>query len=77
MRREFIKLAGAAALNLARPADARTKTDLPLIGMLFHGREDLLKDRLAGLRLALQQAGFIEGKNYSLAISSGCDALRD
>jgi putative tryptophan/tyrosine transport system substrate-binding protein len=67
-RREFMKLAGTVALCFARPGYAQTKPDLPLIGLLFPGREEALKDRLAGLRLGLQQAGLVEGKNYSLVI---------
>jgi putative ABC transport system substrate-binding protein len=67
-RREFIRLAGTAALCFVRPGYAQTKADPPLIGVLIPGREDAMKDRLAALRLGLQQAGLVEGKSYSLAI---------
>jgi putative ABC transport system substrate-binding protein len=67
-RREFLGLTGTAALSLARPGQAQTKADLPVVGVLIHGREELAKLRLPALRLGLQQAGLVEGKNYSLAI---------
>jgi ABC-type uncharacterized transport system substrate-binding protein len=65
-RRDLIGLAGAATLNFMGPGYAQTKPDLPLIGLLIPGREDALKSRLVSMRLGLQQAGLIEGKNYSL-----------
>jgi putative tryptophan/tyrosine transport system substrate-binding protein len=67
-RRAFIGLIGAAALGFPRPGYAQTKTDLPLVGVLYPGTPDVLKVRIAALRSGLQEAGFIEGKNYSLAI---------
>jgi putative tryptophan/tyrosine transport system substrate-binding protein len=67
-RRAFIGLIGAAALGFPRPGYAQIKTDLPLVGVLYPGTPDVLKVRIAALRLGLQEAGFIEGKNYSLAI---------
>jgi putative ABC transport system substrate-binding protein len=67
-RREFVGLIGAAALSFPQPGFAQTETGLPLVGLLYPGRADMLKDRIAALRLGLQQAGYIEGKNYSLAI---------
>jgi len=67
-RRDLIGLAGIGALNFARPAHAQTKANLPVVGLLLPGREDVVKDRLAGVRIGLQQAGFIEGKNYSIIV---------
>jgi putative ABC transport system substrate-binding protein len=67
-RREFIGLIGTAALSFPRPGYAETKTDLPLVGVLYPGREEGFKDRFAALRLGLREAGLIEGKNYSLAL---------
>jgi putative ABC transport system substrate-binding protein len=67
-RREFIGLLGVAALGLPRPSHAQAKSDLPLVGVLFPGPPDVLRDRVAALRRGLQEAGLIEGKNYSLAI---------
>ena len=67
-RREFIGLIGSAALSFPRPVHAQTKTDLPLVAVLYPGRADMSKDRNAELRLGLQEVGFIEGVNYSLGI---------
>ena len=67
-RREFIGLIGTAALSFPRPGYAQTKTDLPLVGVLYPGRAEMLKDRIAALRLGLQEAGLIERTNYSFAI---------
>jgi ABC-type uncharacterized transport system substrate-binding protein len=68
-RRDLIGLAGVAAVNFARPARAQTKTNPPLIGLLYPGRDDLV-DRPGAVRLGLQQAGLIEGKHYSLIMRS-------
>jgi putative ABC transport system substrate-binding protein len=67
-RRAFIGLIGGAALSFPQWGYAQTKTDLPLVGVLYPGTPDVLKVRIAALRLGLQEAGFIEGTNYSLAI---------
>lgn len=67
-RREFIGLIGAAALSLPRPADAQT--GLPVVGFLVPFREDaeFARERIAAVRKGLLESGFIEGKNYSLAM---------
>jgi len=67
-RREFIELMGAAALFVARPAVAQTKTDLPLVGVLFPRTAEFAKNSIAALRQGLRQAGLVEGTNYSLAM---------
>jgi putative ABC transport system substrate-binding protein len=69
-RREFIGLIGAAVLGSPRPGSAQTKTGLPVVGLLLPLRSDTAsaKDRTAALRKGLQEAGFIEGTNYSLAV---------
>lgn len=67
-RREFIGLIGTAALGFPRPGHAQTRTGLPLVGVLSPGRAEMFKDRIAALRLGLQEAGFIEGTNYSFAM---------
>ena len=68
-RREFIGLIGTAALSFPRPGYAQTKTDIPVVGLLmpFKSDETLTKERVTALRKGLQEAGFIEGTNYSLA----------
>jgi putative tryptophan/tyrosine transport system substrate-binding protein len=69
-RREFIGLIGTAALSFPRPGYAQTKTDLPVVGLLLLQKPDtaVAKDRITALRKGLQEAGFIEGTNYSLAV---------
>ncbi|MEA2918264.1 MAG: hypothetical protein QOJ15_10345 [Bradyrhizobium sp.] len=67
-RREFIALMGTAALSVSRPAFAQTNTGLPLVGVLVPRTLEPAKDALAALRIGLQEAGFVEGTNYSLAL---------
>jgi putative ABC transport system substrate-binding protein len=67
-RRDFIGLAGSATLGFMKPAYAENKSDLPLVGLLVPGREEPMKVRLAALRFGLQQAGLVEGKNYSFVV---------
>jgi putative ABC transport system substrate-binding protein len=71
-RREFIGLIGTAALGFPRPGYAQTKTDIPLVGYLLVQTLDLsaAKDRIAALRKGLQDEGFVDGTNYSLAVRS-------
>ena len=64
-RREFIKLAGGIAISLPLPASAQTNAALPLVGALFPRTQDFSKDSIAALRLGLQEAGFIEGRDYA------------
>jgi putative tryptophan/tyrosine transport system substrate-binding protein len=69
-RREFIGLMGTAALSFARPGYAQTKTNMPVVGLLLLQKPDttVAKDRITALRKGLQEAGFIEGTNYSLSV---------
>jgi ABC-type uncharacterized transport system substrate-binding protein len=69
-RREFIGLIGTAALSFSQPGHAQTRTELPVVGLLipFKSETDTAKARVAALRKGLQEAGFIEGTNYSLAV---------
>jgi putative ABC transport system substrate-binding protein len=57
-------------LSFPRPGYAQTKTDLPVVGLLLPLKSDATnaKDRITALRKGLQEAGFIEGTNYSLAV---------
>jgi len=69
-RREFIGLLGATALSLPRPVYAQTNAGLPLVSVLMPFKQD--DDyRIAALRKGLQETGFIEGMNYSLAVRYG------
>ena len=52
-RRDFIGLAGAATLDFLVPAYAQTKPNLPLIGVLIPGYEDV---RAGVPRKELEQA---------------------
>ena len=69
-RREFIGLIGATALSFPRPVYAQTKTDMPLVALVLVLRSDTTaaKERINALRKGLQEEGFIEGMNYSLAM---------
>ena len=69
-RREFIGLVGASALSFPRPGYAQTKTDLPVVAVLLIPKPDstVAKDRITALRNGLQESGFVEGVNYSLAV---------
>jgi putative ABC transport system substrate-binding protein len=69
-RREFIRLTGAAALGFPRTGYAQARTDLPVVGFLLPQKPDTkgAKDRVTALRKGLQEAGFIEGMTYSLAV---------
>jgi putative tryptophan/tyrosine transport system substrate-binding protein len=69
-RREFIGLVGATALSIPRPGYAQTKTDIPLVGLLVPNKQDSepANARIAALRKGFLEEGFIEGKNYSLAM---------
>src|SRR6266403_4596447 len=69
-RREFIGLIGTATLSFPRPGYAQTKTDLPVVGLLIVHKSETktAKERVAALRKGLQEVGFVEGTNYSLAV---------
>lgn len=69
-RREFIGLLGSGALSLPRPGYAQTSADIPLIGILAPTKlgTELARQIIPALRKGLQQEGFIEGKNYALAV---------
>jgi putative ABC transport system substrate-binding protein len=68
-RREFIGLIGTAALSFPRPGFAQTKTDLPVVALLLPTADNTHgKTRIAALRKGLQEAGFVDGTNYSLAV---------
>jgi putative ABC transport system substrate-binding protein len=71
-RRDFICLIGVTALSIPRPGYAQTKTDMPLVGFLLVQKLEtsVAKDRITVLRKGLQEEGFIEGTNYSLAVRS-------
>jgi putative tryptophan/tyrosine transport system substrate-binding protein len=71
-RRDFICLIGATALSIPRTGYAQTKTDLPLVAFLLLPKPEttLAKERISALRKGLQEEGFVEGTNYSLAVRS-------
>jgi len=67
-RRDFITLLGSAAV--ASPLVARAQQSgpgVPLVAILSPGTAEGNGDRMAALRRGLQDAGLIEGNNYSLA----------
>lgn len=67
-RREFIGLIGTATLSFPRPGYAQTNS--PVVGLLLVPKPDspLATTRITALRKGLQEEGFIEGTNYSLAV---------
>ncbi|NVN88718.1 MAG: ABC transporter substrate-binding protein [Rhodopseudomonas sp.] len=67
-RRDFLGLAGMAALSVARPGHAQPNPELPLVGLLVPRKQEPANDALAALRAGLKEAGFVEGTNYSLAM---------
>jgi putative ABC transport system substrate-binding protein len=69
-RRDSIGFIGATVLAIPRLGYAQTKTDMPLVGFLVGVRSDssLAKNEIAELQKGLQEEGFFEGKNYSLAV---------
>jgi putative tryptophan/tyrosine transport system substrate-binding protein len=69
-RREFIGLAGAAALSFPRPGYSQTKSDLPVVGLFLVLKPDttVANYRITALRKGLQEERFVEGTNYSLAV---------
>jgi putative tryptophan/tyrosine transport system substrate-binding protein len=69
-RRDFIGLISATALTIPRWGFAQAKPDMPLVGLLLVRRSDTkaAKDQLAAFRKGLQEEGFVEGTNYSLAV---------
>ena len=67
-RRQFIGIVGTAALGFSRSAVAQSKSDLPLIGVLVPRAQGPAQDAIAAVRVGLQQAGLVEGTNYSLAV---------
>lgn len=67
-RRQFIGLVGTAALGFSRSVVAQTKTGLPVVGVLVPRTAEPAQDALAAVRIGLQEAGLVEGANYSFAL---------
>ena len=69
-RREFIGLIGATALSIPRSGYAQTKRGVPLVAVMLLIKSDTIaaKENISALRKGLQEEGFIEGTNYSLAV---------
>ena len=79
-RREFIGVLGSAA---AWPLVARAqRTDRrPLVGLLFPASEEVVRPYIAAVRARLAELGYVEGRDYELAIRNAPlpdrdDALR-
>src|SRR5262245_52297779 len=62
-RREFITLLGGAAIT---PVVARAEQPLPIIGFLSPTSADTNAEYLRAFRQALEQTGYIEGRNVAI-----------
>ena len=62
-RRAFIKLVGGAAAVWPLAARAQ-QSAIPVIGYLNFGSPESDVSRLTGLRRGLNQAGYVEGRNF-------------
>ena len=65
-RREFLKLAGVAAIPFPWPAFA--EGGLPVVAVLLSNPADQARDRIDAIRKGMQEAGLAEGVNYAFAL---------
>ena len=74
-RRDFVKLLGGAAALCPLAARAQAAA-MPVVGFLDpRSSQDSFSDQIAGFRLGLQEAGFIEGRNVAIEFAWGQDQL--
>jgi putative tryptophan/tyrosine transport system substrate-binding protein len=64
-RREFITLLGSAAVAWPHVAHAQ-QTALPVVGFLNTGAPDLLPHHVSAFRQALNETGYVEGRNVAI-----------
>jgi putative ABC transport system substrate-binding protein len=67
-RRDFLGLVAAVTTGLPLSASAQNNAGLPLVAVLVPGPAGFAKLRIDAIRIGLQQAGLVEGKNYTFAL---------
>lgn len=65
-RRTFLRASGIAMVSWPVQAMAQKHSELPVLAVLFHGTEELLKPRLAAVRIGLKDEGLVENRDYVL-----------
>ena len=67
-RREFITIAGGAALGWPLIAYAQQGENIPKIGVLWPGAMPPVSPRMESFRLALRQFGYIDGQTVTIEL---------
>lgn len=74
LRREFIKGIGCTAVAWPFAARAQQPT-MPVVGILYSTKMDILRDETSALRKGLLEQGYMEGRNVAFQYRSAEDHL--